>query len=313
VGTAVIVMGEALVDLVMPSDALDVTVVTATLGGAPFNTARTCGRLGVPVSFVGAVSDDRFGRRMLSQLDADGVNAASVQVVPEPTTLAAAEVDERGAASYRFYLQGTSAPCLTSAPEPGPNDVVFTGGLGLVLEPMADTIVTSILAAPANTLVVVDVNCRPLATPDPDRYRARVARVLARADVVKVSDDDLAFLAPGVPVLDAAAGIVRAGPQVVLVTRGGDGVSIVTDRGVTVVPVEPLVSTEVVDTIGAGDAFGGGFVSWWVRSGRSRADLADVATVEAGVRAANAVARIVCMRHGADPPWRRDLSDDWDR
>jgi fructokinase len=313
VDSAVMVMGEALVDLVVPPDPLGTMMVGAALGGAPFNTARVCGRLDAPVSFVGAVSDDRFGTRIVAQLDADGVDAASVQRVPEPTTLAAAEIDDRGAAAYRFYLQGTSAPHLTSVPAPGPNDIVFTGGLGLVLEPMADTITAAILAAPADTLVIVDVNCRPLATPDPDRFRDRVDQVLARADVVKVSDDDLAFLRPGVAVLEAATGIVEQGPTVVLVTRGADGVSIVTATGVVTVPVEPLGATDIVDTIGAGDAFGGGFVSWWVRTGRSRADLGNVDTLRDAVRAANQVARIVCTRQGADPPWRTELPDNWDR
>jgi fructokinase len=310
---AVIVMGEALVDLVVPPGPLGTTLVSAALGGAPFNTARVCGRLGAPVSFVGAVSDDRFGSRIVAQLDADGVDVTMVQRVPEPTTLAAAEVDDRGAAAYRFYLQGTSAPHLTSVPVLGPHDIVFTGGLGLVLEPMADTVTAAILAAPDGALVIVDVNCRPLATPDPDGFRDRVDRVLARADVVKVSDDDLAFLRPGVAVLDAATSIAGQGPAAVLVTRGGDGVSVVTAAGVVTVPVEPLGAADIVDTIGAGDAFGGGFVSWWVRTGRSRADLGDVDVVSDAVRAANHVARIVCTRQGADPPWRTELPDDWDR
>lgn len=312
-------MGEALVDLVIPHDdgrsAGDQSTLIAALGGAPFNTARTCGRLGVTVEFVGAVSDDRFGGRLMTQLETDGVDVGAVERVTAPTTLAAAELDERGAASYRFYAQGTSAPSLVSVPPLAGAEVVFTGGLALVLEPMADTIEAAVVDAPDDTLVMVDVNCRPLATADPERYAARVDRVLTRADVVKVSDDDLAWLRPATDPLDAARSLLGYGPAVVLLTCGADGVTIVTDAGEWTVPVAPIPASELRDTIGAGDAFAGGFVSWWVLMRRRRAELratgADTDLV-AAVRAANAVARIVCTRHGADPPWRHELPAGWD-
>jgi fructokinase len=301
----VLVVGEALVDLVIPAEG---DAVTASLGGAPFNAARVCGRLGAPVSFVGAVSDDRFGTRLVERLAIDGVDTGAIERVVVPTTLAAAELDERGTASYRFYVEGTSAPALCSMPSFEDVGVLVTGGLGLVLEPMADTVAASIASAPPNLMVVVDVNVRPLVITDRARYLERVDSVLARADVVKVSDDDLAELAPGVPSLDAAAVLVQRGPAVVLLTRGGDGVSIVTPDEVRTVPVTPVA---VVDTIGAGDAFAGAFVSWWVLNGRSRDDLGSIDAVEGAVRAANAVAAVVCTRRGADPPWRVDLPVDW--
>lgn len=300
----IIVTGEALVDLVIDPAGC----VTAALGGAPFNTARTCGRLGADVAFVGSLSDDRFGTMLTDRLAADGVVTDRLDRTDLPTTLAAAELDEAGAATYRFYFAGTSAPALSTVPATRSGDVVFTGGLALVLEPMADTVERLVAESAGRALVMVDVNCRPKIVPDQDAYVARVDRVLAGADVLKASDDDLDYLVPGVAALDAARSLLDRGPRTVLVTRGGTSVDIVTtdaERRVEVAPVD------VVDTIGAGDSFSGGFLAWWAASGLGRADVASVDDLAAAVAAANAVAGVVCGRRGADPPWRSELPADW--
>jgi len=299
------VIGEALIDLVITPTG----EVAAELGGAPFNTARACGRLGADVRFVGAVSDDRFGSMLAEQLTADTVDTSSLVRVDAPTTLAAAELDDRGAATYRFYIDGTSAPALPAI-EPAAVDgaVIFTGGLALVLEPMANAVEAALGARRPEQLVMIDVNCRPKVIPDRSRYVDRVGRVVAGADVVKVSDEDLDYLSPGVDASTAARALLATGPSVVLITRGGDGVLVVTATGDTLVEVG---SVEVVDTIGAGDSFGAGFLSWWVASGAPRADTAAVDRLTAAVRAANAVAGVVVGRRGADPPWRSELPDDW--
>ncbi|HEY3484332.1 MAG TPA: PfkB family carbohydrate kinase [Ilumatobacteraceae bacterium] len=300
----IVVAGEALVDLVVGSDG---SVISA-LGGAPFNTARTCGRLGAEVSFAGAVSNDRFGTLLAAELEASGVALDPVQRVDAPTTLAAAEIDDVGVAAYRFYVAGTSAPALVNPAMPATVDVLVTGGLGLVLEPMATTIEQIVSAADEETLVFLDVNCRPLVIDDRERYVGGVDRVAERSDVVKVSDEDLDYLHPGLDVRSAAERLLRLGPSVVLVTRGAQGVNVVSHGDMREVPV---ASVDVLDTIGAGDAFGGGFLAWWVLSGRSRTDLDDLDVVERAVAAANAVAGVVCTRRGADPPWRDELPDDW--
>ncbi len=113
-------------------------------------------------------------------------------------------------------------------------------------------------------LVMVDPNVRPWVIGDADTYRRRLRRVLARSDVVKVSEEDLAWLEPQRSAAAAARMLLQAGPRVVLLTRGGDGVQVVTGAGD--VPV-PAPDVEVVDTIGAGDAFGGGFLAWWRSQG----------------------------------------------
>jgi fructokinase len=138
---------------------------------------------------------------------------------------------------------------------------------------------------------------RPWAIADPAAYRARLARVLAHAHVVKVSQEDLEWL--GTSAEDLAE------DAVVLVTRGADGATVVTPHGGPVdVPAPPV---EVVDTIGAGDAFGGGFLAWWSASGLGRDDLERPDLVIDAVRFATRVAGITCSRAGASPPRLRDV------
>ena len=105
-------VGEALVDLVVGAD----DTITAMPGGAPFNVARACSRLGAPVGLVASVSTDHFGQRLMADLDADGVHTDRIQRTDLPTTLAVAALDAAGTATYRFYLQGTSAAALTTVP-----------------------------------------------------------------------------------------------------------------------------------------------------------------------------------------------------
>ncbi len=302
------VVGEALIDLVIKPGG----EVASALGGAPFNTARAAARLGADVEFGGTLSVDRFGSMLADQLAADGVVVTAPRT-DLPTTLAAAELDDDGAASYRFYIEGTSAPVLAAdatATDSGvPVTVFFTGGLALVLQPMAETVLGMIEDTDADALVVVDLNCRPKVIGDRDAYVATVRRALARADLVKVSDDDLEYLDPGADPIDAARTLLDAGPKVILLTAGAAGTSIVTSDGVIEVPVGKLAAP-LVDTIGAGDTFGGGFLAWWHESGLGRNGITHEALVQA-VRAAQAAAAVVVTRQGADPPHRSDLPADW--
>jgi fructokinase len=151
------VVGEALVDLVVGADG----AITAMPGGAPFNVARACARLGAPAVLVAAISRDRFGQRLMAALRSDGVAMEEVQRVDMPTTLAVAELDATGAASYRFYLQGTSAVALAPVPLPAATRAVVAGGLGLAVEPMATAVEHIVLEAADDVLVLLDLNCHP--------------------------------------------------------------------------------------------------------------------------------------------------------
>ncbi len=301
---SIVVAGEALIDLIVAADGR----LAAIPGGGPYNTARTIARLGGDVAFLGRLSDDRFGRTLRDALGADGVTLDHVVQTSDPTTLAVAELDALGVASYRFYVDGTSAPGLTAAdasPVPGPDLVALhVGTLGLVLEPIGTTIEWLVEAVPAPTLVMLDPNSRPSATPDASAFHARIGRLAHRADVIKVSDDDLAFLSPADGADAAIEQLLAAGATVVLRTDGGRAVEIRTRDQRAVIAVPPV---DVVDTVGAGDAFGGGFLASWIAAGRGRTELADLDALVDSVTFAVRVASLTCTRPGADPPTRAEL------
>jgi fructokinase len=303
----VVVAGEALVDLV-PHQAGE---LRAHVGGGPYNTARTLGRLEQDVHFLGCLSDDGFGARLRSQLQEDGVRLDTVVDTPLPTTLALAEVDEQGVATYRFYTEATSAPALE--PEaalralPETVDFLHVGTLGLVMEPTAIALQAVVEAVADRALIMVDPNCRPTFIPDRGTYRRSLAATLEFAHVVKVSNDDLEYMEPGVDPVRAARTLLEDGPSIALVTLGGDGALVVTASTETVVPAPKI---DVVDTIGAGDAFGGGFLAYWRLKGLDRDRLDDAEAVRAATTFACVVAARTCERAGANPPRLSDLDGD---
>jgi fructokinase len=302
----IVVAGEALIDLVVAVDGR----LTAIPGGGPFNTARTIARLDQAVAFLGRISTDRFGARLRERLVRDGVDVRLVAETEDPTTLAVAELDETGSATYRFYTDGTSAPGLTvdalPARLPGGVTAVHVGTLGLVLEPLAETLEALVARTPSTAIVMVDPNGRPSATPDRAAWAARVERLARRADIVKVSADDLRLWQPGVPPAEAVDDLLALGVRVVLLTDGEQSVKIATPRGVTLIEPPPV---RVVDTVGAGDAFGGGFLAAWIESGRGRADLDNDSALVEATEFAVRVAGFTCTRVGAEPPTTAELAE----
>ena len=300
----IVVAGEALIDLVLdPNGRLG-----AHPGGGPFNTARSLSRLEQDVLYLGRISDDRFGTQLRAELAGDGVRLDAVVETSDPTTLALAEIDAEGVASYRFYTEGTSAPGLTSevALASLPEDVhmLHVGTLGLVLEPMATALRVVISTLSASALVMLDPNCRPALIPDRWAYRRQLEDTLGRSHVVKASEEDLAWLEPGAEPAAAARSLLADGAEVVLVTRGPQGALVVTEREERAVAAPPA---NVVDTIGAGDSFSAGFLAWWRLRGLGREDLRDLDAVVGATAFACAVAAKTCERAGASPPRLSEL------
>ncbi len=300
---AIAILGENLVDLLVSPDAS----INAVVGGGPLNVARTIGRLGGEAHFVSGISSDAFGVFVRESLDESGVHSALPDALIEPTTLAIVELNALGP-RYHFHLDNTAAFCLdadaTTAALAAIADLsaMYFGTLGLLVEPMASLGEALIMSSPADTLIVIDPNCRPSAVRDPEEYRARVARLCTRADVVKVSTEDLAYLHPELSVRDAARRVLGHGATCVVVTDGAAAVTILTEHFEVTESVAP---TPVVDTVGAGDALVGGFLTWWTGHDLTSRDLDDCDTLSSAIGAAIEISRLTCQRAGAESP-RRD-------
>jgi fructokinase len=304
----IVVAGEALVDLVLEREG----TTTRHLGGGSYNAARTIGRLGLAPVFLGRISSDVHGRALRAGLAQSDVRLDGVVDTDDPTTFALVELDHDGAASYRFYADGTSIagllPDQARAAMPPLAAALHVGGLGLVFEPQASAIAALAREAPPTTLVMLDPNCRPGAAPYPAVHRERLRELLSRVDVVKASEEDLAYLEPDQPALQTARELLERGPAVVLMTQGSHGATVISHSGHVAVPAPPV---NVVDTIGAGDAFGGGWLAAWIACGLGRADLDDFDALVRTTRFAAQVAAHTCEQAGAEPPYALRLDDEW--
>jgi fructokinase len=303
----ILVAGESLIDLIVgPDDG-----VHASPGGGPFNAARTIARLGQPTRFLGHFSADPFGQLLIGKLAQDGVEPAAPAWVDEPTALAIVALGGLGVPEYWFHVAQTAAFVLDqqTAQQALQADVtaMHIGSLGLVVEPMASELERLVQQLSPDVLLLLDPNWRAQAIPDPDAHRARLRSLLPRTDILKTSTEDLSFLVPGSGVADAARILLGWGARCVLVTNGPSSIHAFTSGDQIAVQVPPV---EVVDTVGAGDAFGGAFLAWWAERGLARENLAHSPQVLAAVTAAARVSSLTCARAGAEPPWRHELDTD---
>ncbi|MFD9126817.1 carbohydrate kinase [Kitasatospora sp. NPDC059571] len=274
-------------------------------GGGPANTAVALARLGTPVRFRGRLSGDVFGRLFRGQLAGSGVDLGGCVAAAEPSTLAVAELDEQGRAAYSFHAEGTAdwqwtAAELAAVPADG-SVCVHTGSLALARDPGGPAIEEYLAAAAATATVSVDPNVRPLLV-DPAVYRERLPRWCERADLLRLSSDDLAVLYPQWSAAEACDRFHEAGAPLVVVTLGAEG-ALASLRGERIaVEAEPVA---VADTVGAGDAFTAGLLHDLGGRGLlgGRLDALTVPEVAAACRFAARVAALTCAVHGPNPPW----------
>ncbi|WP_069741684.1 PfkB family carbohydrate kinase [Streptomyces sp. EN23] len=291
----VLVLGEALVDLVPAGD--DASVRVAQPGGAPANVAVGLARLGGRPSFVGGLGDDAFGSRLETWLTGAGVDLSLSARPPLPTALAVADPGEHGN-TYRFHLGDTATFALPDrSAEAGRFGAVYVGGLGAVVEPAADVVATTARAAARSGVLAVDPNVREDRTLDPVRSVERLRELCALARVVKASDEDLVRLWPDAEPEASCRRLAGQGRLVVL-TRGARGATAyVQDAPAVSVPARPV---RVVNTIGAGDAFMAGMLAWLGAQTGWRTELSGPET-QAMLEYAAATAASVCAGAGTEP------------
>lgn len=293
------VVGEALVDVVLPCEGPP----RSAPGGSPLNVAVGLARLGVDTLLITEIGDDAYGDLLLDHLDASGVTLDAESVVPGATTSSAtATLDEHGAASYAFDLRWTLGPRTLPADVTG----LHVGSIGTALRPGRDRVVDLVEQAVARDLLVTfDPNARPGLTPDAEQAWEDVLAVAAAADVVKLSDEDVAFLQPGAEIADVATTLIGGRTRLVVVTGGGTGALAMSAKASVSVHSR---RSEVVDTVGAGDSFMAALVAVTLEHGL---DDLDDDRMTGYLEAAHAAASVTVSRHGADPPRRDELPSGW--
>lgn len=291
-----LVVGESLVDVVVAADGTSIE----RPGGSAANAAVALARLGRPVRLATAYGDDARGAAIAAHLAADGVASAGDPRVLERTSVARATIGADGAASYDFDLEWRLGDVEALTPR-----VVHVCSLGAVLAPGCDDVLALVERLRRAATISYDINARPALTGTGPDVVARVEAMVARADLVKASDEDLLALWPDRDFSLSAQALLGLGPSAVVVTRGPEGATWHAADGASGAVLAPAV--EVVDTIGAGDTFGAGLLdALWDHLG-ARLDGVDDELWSHAVDHASRCAAITVGRVGADPPRRDEL------
>lgn len=302
--------GEALIDMLPRQTTDGESAFCPHAGGAVFNTAIALGRLGCSVDFFSGISTDMFGEILARTLAVSGVGYALAARSARPTTLAFVELVD-GQARYAFYDEGTAGRMLSPDDLPAlPASVqaLFFGGISLVVEPCGAAYETLMKREAGSLVTMIDPNIRPGFITDEAAYRARLARMIGMADIVKLSDEDLFWLAGPGDIAEHAKTVLAQGPKVLLVTEGAKGARGFTEHGSTFVSATPV---EVADTVGAGDTFNAGVLASLDTVGLlTKGAIASItvdqlaAALSLGIKAA----AITVSRPGANPPWHSELT-----
>ena len=297
------VCGEVLIDLIPGSDGVRVPHV----GGGPANTAKALARLGHDVQFIDGISTDEYGVAARKELLDDEVKLDLALTSDKPTCLAIISLDANGGASYEFKIDGTATFDFDLKWLPDPSrykpQVLHIGTLVTVIQPGADVLYDWAMQVAEFAPIVFDPNIRPSVMGDHDLYEAAVEKWAALSSVIKVSDDDMAWLYPGQKYEDVAQRWLNDGAALVVVTRGSNGIIGFTQEGAVEVDGAKIT---VADTVGAGDTVGAIIVEAMIEKG-ILALTGDV--LKATLHRAAVAAGITCSRKGAQPPYKHELKN----
>jgi fructokinase len=297
-----LVIGEALIDIVER----DGQVLGEHVGGSPLNVAIGLGRLGRGVDFLTHIGDDANGHRITEYVEDSGAQLVSGSTSAQRTPTALAKLDASGAAQYVFDIHWE----LAGTPGVTPPVVAHTGSIAAFLEPGCRATAALLDAYRTSATITYDPNVRPGLIDDHAEAVGRIDRIVERADVVKASDEDMRWIDPNRTLEQIAQAWLAMSPSIVAVTMGEGGAFAACAAGIVRVPARPV---QVVDTVGAGDAFMTGLIdALWsldLLGAEKRADLAniDTATLEGVVAKASLAAALTVARAGADLPDRATL------
>jgi fructokinase len=302
--------GEALIDMLPRQSTLGERAFAPHAGGAVMNTAIALGRLGAPAGFFSGLSTDMLGEILTQTLEGADVDTSLCARSGRPTTVAFVKLVD-GQASYAFYDENTAGLMLTQDQLPAlpPEiDTLFFGGISLVNDPAASTYAALQARECATRVTMIDPNIRlGFIAGKEVAYRERITQMIARADIVKLSDEDLGWLMGVGDVSALARQVLQSGPKVVFITEGAAGA-----RAITATQDRFVVATRVtvVDTVGAGDTFNAGALCALHEAGAlTKARLAAItdAELDAALTMGTSAAAVTVSRAGANSPWRHEL------
>lgn len=305
----IVCCGEALIDMLPRETTLGERAFAPYAGGAIFNTAIALGRLGISTGFFSGLSDDMLGDILRETLEKSGVDPRFAAISSRPTTIALVKL-VNGQATYAFYDENTAGRLLGIGDLPvfGPEvNALHFGAISLIPEPCGTAYETLLMREAASRVISLDPNIRPGFIKDPKAHADRIRRMAARSDILKFSDEDLAWFGEKGDEDTLARSWLARGAKLVLVTRGAEGATGYTSSHKVSVPV---VKVDVVDTVGAGDTFDAGVLAALDRKGLltksavaalSAEDIEDALTW--GVKAA----AVTVSRAGANPPTASEI------
>ena len=301
--------GEALIDMLPRKDADGAELYQPFNGGSVFNTAVALGRLGTPTGFFAGISTDFFGDSLTEGLKNAGVSTKYIRAKDLHTTLALVKLTD-GHARYSFIDEGSAGRMLEKRDIPKlPKSIaaLHFGSISLIPEPSGGTYETLLKKASNSHVISLDPNIRPTVIKDKKKHLARLKRLIAKADLVKISDEDVAYMTGKQDFAKSAKAWLKLGAKIVAITRGGVGVEVFTKKHALSLPAPKV---KVADTVGAGDTFTAGFLTYLHRNALlSKKAMAGIEATQLMHAAEFAMecAAVTVSRPGANPPWAKEV------
>jgi fructokinase len=305
------VCGEALIDFA-PIEVSDNRAYLPIPGGSPYNVVIGLARLGCPVDFIGKLSSDEFGQILRRNLISNGALDRFTISGPEPSTLAFIHIEKDRDPHFSFFSNNSADRNLSISelPESLPSEIqaIHFGSFSLAHEPIASTLEYLIEREYKHRVISIDPNVRPSFVTNKDQYITRLERLISFATIVKVSNEDIAWLYPNSTPNEIISKWIDSGPNLIILTSGPKGSYALTSSGIKV--NSPAHPTAIADTVGAGDSFMSALL-WWLLEKKfldlevikniTKKEISNLLTFS------NEAASITCGRSGANPPFAYEI------